>query len=161
MATRIPDPNVKPKLSEVLPRLHQHLDLIGFVLFAPAVIMILMALQWGGVVYAWKSATIIGLFVGGAGNFAVWAIWNWYKGDDAMLPIRLMKRRIVWSSALNQMWLFTTLFIAAFFMPIYFQAVKGSSPFMAGVYVLPSIVSQLIAAVASGVLGKFTIRLPN
>ncbi|KAK6825861.1 major facilitator superfamily domain-containing protein, partial [Apiospora arundinis] len=40
----IPEEEVKPKASTLLPRLHHHLDLIGFVLFAPAVLMLLLAL---------------------------------------------------------------------------------------------------------------------
>ena len=45
---RIPDQNVKDKPSVVIRQLHKKLDLVGFVLFAPAVIMLLLALQWGG-----------------------------------------------------------------------------------------------------------------
>jgi hypothetical protein len=154
LATRIPDHPGKPKARDILPKLHHHLDLIGFGVFAGAAIQILLALQWGGVDYPWKSATIIGLFVGGAGTFVVWAVWNHHKGDAALIPFSLVKKRAVWSAALTQMFIFTNLFVSAFFLPIYFQAVKGASPFMAGVYILPSILSQLVAAVLSGILGK-------
>jgi hypothetical protein len=35
-------------------------------------------------------------------------------------------------------------------MPIYFQAVDGATPTMSGVYLLPSILGQLFAAVIAG-----------
>ena len=152
--TRIPDQMTKPKVREVLPRLHHYLDLVGFAVFAGAAIQVLLALQWGGVEHPWKSATIIGLFLGGAGTFVAWGFWNWRKGDSALIPFSLVKQRVVWSAALTQLFIFTNLFVSSFFLPIFFQAVKGASPFMAGVYLLPSILSQLVAAVTSGFLGR-------
>ncbi|OIW24685.1 hypothetical protein CONLIGDRAFT_657275 [Coniochaeta ligniaria NRRL 30616] len=159
--TRIPDQMVKPKVRDVLPKPHHYLDLIGFAVFSGASIQILLALQWGGVERPWKSATIIGLLVGGAATYVAWGFWNSYKGDSALVPFSLVKQRAVWSAALTQLFIFTNLFISAFFLPIYFQAVKGASPFMAGVYMLPNILSQLITAVTSGFLvGKLGYYLP-
>jgi len=37
------------------------LDLVGFFIFAPSAIMFLLALEWGGINYAWNGGTIIGL----------------------------------------------------------------------------------------------------
>lgn len=39
-------------------------------------------------------------------------------------------------------------------VPIYFQTVRGASASLSGVYLLPMILSILIAAVGSGILGK-------
>lgn len=152
--TRIPDRVVKPKVRDVLPGLHHYLDLIGFAVFAGAAVQILLALQWGGGEYPWKSATIIGLFLGGAGTFVAWSFWNSYKGDSALIPVSIVRQRVVWSAALTQLFIFTNLFVTSFFLPIYFQAVMGKTPLTAGVYILPGILSQLVSAVASGILGK-------
>jgi hypothetical protein len=154
---RIPDSIVKPKAREILPKLHQYLDLVGFVVFAGAAIQILLALQWGGVESPWKSATIIGLFLGGGATLVAWGFWNAHKGDSALIPFSFVRQRVVWSAALTHMLIFTNVFVSSFFLPIYFQAVKGKTPFMAGVYILPSILSQLVAAVSSGILGKLSL----
>lgn len=152
--THVPEQVAKSKALDVLRTIHHKLDLLGFVLFAPAAIQLLLALQWGGNQFAWNSATIIGLFCGAAGTFAVWAIFNWYKKDAAMIPFSMVRRRIVWCSCLTSGSLMIQIFVASYYMPIFFQGIKGVTPFMSGVYLLPSIVPQLLMAVIAGVLGK-------
>jgi len=47
--SRIPEGEVvKPEAREVVKDLHNKLDLVGFLLFAPSVMMLLLAVQWGG-----------------------------------------------------------------------------------------------------------------
>lgn len=137
----------------ILAQLPHYLDLIGFALFAPAVIELLIALEFGGNQYAWDSSQVIGLFCGSGVTFLVWLGWNWYKGDDALLPVSVIRRRTIWVSALNYGLLMSTLFGAAYYLPIYFQAVKGVSAILSGVYFLPTIGPQLLMAVVAGVMG--------
>ncbi|KAI1126002.1 major facilitator superfamily domain-containing protein [Nemania abortiva] len=148
----IPEQRVKDKASQVLPHLHRHLDLIGFALFAPAVIQLLLALQYGGVHFPWNSSQVIGLFVGAGATFIVWCIWNYHKGDDALIPVSIVKKRVVWASAINYAFVLSTLFGTSYYLPIYFQAVKGVNAILSGVYLLPTILSQLVFAIASGTL---------
>lgn len=112
--TRVPDAHEKPKPLAVLKDLHNKLDLVGFVLFAPAIIMLLLAMQWGGNQYAWDSATIIGLFCGFGGNLLVWAAWNWHKKDAALIPVSMVKKRTVWSACLNIGALMSALYISTY-----------------------------------------------
>jgi hypothetical protein len=51
---------------------------------------------------------------------------------------------------------FSTMQVVVYYLPIYFQAIKGASPMMSGVYLLPSILSQLIGTLLSGALGQFS-----
>jgi len=45
------------------------------------------------------------------------------------------------------------LITTSYYMAIYFQAVRGVSPLLAGVYILPSILSQMFVAITAGILG--------
>ncbi|CAM1503053.1 Fc.00g078290.m01.CDS01 [Cosmosporella sp. VM-42] len=130
------------------------LDLTGFALFAPCTVMFLLALQWGGVDYPWKSATVIGLFCGGGGLLVIFLWWEHRIGTRAMIPIPVIRKREVWTSCLTMLFLFVTVFVASYYFPIYFQSVKNASPFTSGVDMLPSILSQLAAAIASGFLAS-------
>lgn len=134
--------------------MHKELDLVGFALFAPAAIMLLLALQYGGNQYSWNSSQVIGLLVGSVVTFAVFVLWEAHKGDSAMIPASIMKRRTVWASCITFGFLMSLLYMITYYLPIYFQAVKGVSPTMSGVYLLPTIIAQLLAAGLSGFLGK-------
>lgn len=43
----------------------KRLDYLGLVLYCGGLIMLLLGITWGGKLYAWDSAYIIGLLVGG------------------------------------------------------------------------------------------------
>lgn len=155
----IPDQAKKPSIKSAMDTILHKLDLVGFVLFAPAAIQLLLALEYGGSKYPWGSATVIGLFCGAAGTFALFLYWEYRHGDRAMIPLSMVAKRTVWSSCLVMVSLFAMVLSAAYYLPVYFQAIKNESPLMSGVYMLPSILSQLAFAVTSGALSKFP-RMP-
>lgn len=152
----IPDGNVKARPLTVLRSIHRELDLVGFALLAPAVIQLLLALQYGGNQFSWNSSQVIGLFCGAGATGLVFCAWLLHRGDAALIPLSLAGRSAVWSASLTQTSLFTTVFLAAYFIPIYFQTVKGASPLLSGVYMLPAILTQLLGAVLSGAMVQKT-----
>jgi hypothetical protein len=153
---RIPEQTPKQSALLILPKLYHYLDLVGFLLFAPAVLQLLLALQYGGNQYSWNSSCVIGLFCGSAATFVVWLFWNQYKGDNALLPPSMIKRREVWSSGLYQAFMIAAVYGSTFYLPIYFQAINNATAMLSGVYLLPTILPQLFAAGLSGVLRKFS-----
>jgi hypothetical protein len=66
----------------------------------------------------------------------------------------MMKVQAVWAGALTHCCVLTNILCASFFLPIYFQAVKGANPMMSGVYVLASVLSQLLVLPLAGRLGE-------
>jgi hypothetical protein len=58
-------------------------DPIGTVLFVPAIICLLLALQWGGTEYAWNSGRIIALFVVFGVCIVFFCVDQWWMGDEA------------------------------------------------------------------------------
>lgn len=148
---RVPDANPKPRFSvKLLPKLLPELDLFGFALFAPASVMFLLALQFGGNDYAWNSSVIIGLFCGSGVMGMLFCLWEYRMGDRAMMPGFLLKQRVVLCSLLHMACTMTLVSIPSYFLPSYFQSVLGTSPTMSGVDMLPSIISQLLFIVLSG-----------
>jgi MFS family permease len=152
---------VKPRTQPIKKIILTQLDLEGFLLFAPAAIMVFLALEWGGNKYHWYSATIIGLFCGSGATLILFGLWEWRQGDKAMAPFSILRLRPVWTSCFAMFLFFGCLQIASYYLPIYFQTVRDSSPMISGVWMLPNVLSQLIATVASGTLvGRMGYYLP-
>ncbi|KAH8886588.1 putative MFS multidrug transporter [Thozetella sp. PMI_491] len=156
----IPDHLQKPRLADAFRNGIVDFDIPGFILFAPSVIMFFLALQYGGNQFAWNSSIVIGLFVGSGVTFLAWLIWDRHAGEKAMLPLSMMKKRLVWSSCICGSFMAGSIFVTAYYLPIYFQAVLGQTPFESGVDVLANIVSQMAFGVAAGggiqALGYYT-----
>lgn len=151
----IPDRRPKSQVEKSfrsIPKILNSLDIFGFILFAPTAIMFLLALEWGGTKYSWNSGTVIGLFCGSAGMLLVFLAWQYKRGDTAMIPLSLFRIRIVVCSCLTQFFMAANLLTTSYYMAVYFQAVRGVAPMLSGVYLLPSILSQMFGAVLSGAL---------
>ena len=150
----IPQQFPRPAPMSVVRTLHTSLDLVGFAIFASAFVMLLLALQWGGSTYAWSDSRVIGLFCGAGATAIVWLFWDHHKGDTALIPFSMVRQRTVWASCIVYGLFMSNLYTASYWVPVYFQGVKGASPTMSGVYILPMIIAHIFAAMASGPIGK-------
>ncbi|KAL9035612.1 MAG: hypothetical protein Q9214_006498, partial [Letrouitia sp. 1 TL-2023] len=109
------------------------LDLLGTFFFIPAIVAMLLALQWGGLTYAWSSPRIIGLFVAfGVCIIAFIGIQFW-KPEIATISPRLVAKRSVWAGGSYIFFLGAGFFLLLYYIPIWFQAVKGVSAFQSGI----------------------------
>ncbi|KAM0420406.1 hypothetical protein ACHAPT_011827 [Fusarium lateritium] len=149
--TPIPEIKAKLPVREVLKNWFHLFDMVGFALIAPAAIMLLLALQYGGNDFAWDSPEVIGLFVGSAVTFAVFFVWEQRVGHDAMVPLYMLKNRIVYSASFTLFFLSGVLYIGNYYLPIYFQSIKNDSATMSGVHLLPSAIGQALLALMAGV----------
>ena len=149
----IPDGGASRTVQQTVLQRLRRLDLIGFVILGPATIQLILALQWGGIKYSWNSATIIGLFCGAFATLLVFLVWESSMGKEAMIPLYLIRRRIIWSSCLNIAFFVGCAFTTTYYFPIYFQAVRGASPTLSGVDVLPQVLVNMVATIFTGALG--------
>lgn len=147
-----------PLSPAVIQKTIPELDLIGFSLFSTASIMLLLALQFGGNQFSWGSPTVINLFWGAGVTAALFFVWAYRRGDRAMIPPSIAGHRIVWTSAINGSMLVASILVAAQYLPIYFQGVRGYGPAMSGVNTLPGILSQLLTVIFCGAIGKYSRR---
>ncbi|KAK6822502.1 hypothetical protein PG987_014047 [Apiospora arundinis] len=132
---RIPEAN-RPqaaKKATFLQTLYQ-LDVIGAALLMPPIICLLLALQEGG--HAWGKPSVIGLLVTSIVLFAVFAYSQHRHADVAMIPFRLIKQRSVLAGFWYILCTSSALVIMTYFLPLWFQVVKGASAIQSGVGVI-------------------------
>ncbi|KAJ6487610.1 major facilitator superfamily domain-containing protein [Mycena sanguinolenta] len=127
-------------------------DSLGTLIFIPAVVCLLLALQWGGSKYPWNSGRVIALLVVfGVFAAAFVAIQIWQQ-ENATVPPRIFLKRTIWGSGWFSLCIGASFFIVIFYLPIWFQAIKGTSAVKSGIDNLPLILPMVIAMILSGVL---------
>ncbi|KAI9824734.1 MAG: hypothetical protein M1832_001560 [Thelocarpon impressellum] len=144
-----------PEGMTVLQRVRK-LDLIGGGILIPALICLLLALQWGGSTYAWSNSRIIGLFVGFGLLIALFIFSQIKLGEAATLPPRLFKSRTVVSATTFAFFFGASFFTLIFYLPLYFQSVKGSSATKSGIEILPLMLATVVSSIVTGGLTSFT-----
>jgi len=152
---RIPEPKQKSPPLQILGTAVKSLDLPGFMLICPAVVMLLLGLQFGGNEYPWNSSVVIGLLVGGAATFAAFLVWEYRQGDAAMVPLAMLRHRVIWSAAMTMFFSLSSVLVADFYIAIYFQAIRDDTPLMSGVHMLPITLGLVLFTMISGALSKF------
>lgn len=125
-------------------------DLVGTAVFMPAIICLLLALQWGGAKYAWGNGRIIALLVLAFVLLVIFLYIQYRKGDDATIPGRIIGQRSVMASAWFAACLGSAFFVLVYYIPIWFQAIKSVSAIKSGIMNLPMILSLVIMSMVAG-----------
>lgn len=131
------------------------LDLIGASILIPAIISLLLPLQWGGSTYPWDSPQIIGLFTT-AGALAIVFTYSQMKlGDKGTLPPYLFRNRSVLCAFVFGGFFGAGFFSLILYLAIYFQSVMGSTALHAGIQLLPLLIATTFSGIVTG--GLITI----
>ncbi|QSZ35301.1 hypothetical protein DSL72_008170 [Monilinia vaccinii-corymbosi] len=126
-------------------------DLLGTAFFIPAIICLLLALQWGGTKYPWGNGRIIALFVLFGILVGTFIAIQFWKGDSATVPPSMMKKRSMWSAACFSFCLGSYFLLLVYYLPIWFQAVKGDSAVKSGISNIPMVLSLVVVSLISGI----------
>lgn len=126
------------------------MDLYGLAALVPAIVCILLAVQWGGARYAWNNGRIIALFVLGGILAIVFVVIENRQGDRAIVPPSVIKRRTVWACSFYSAMLFGSFLALCYYLPIWFQAIKRDSATQSGIHNLPSILGTTIFSIVAG-----------
>ncbi|KAF7960966.1 hypothetical protein EAE96_000636 [Botrytis aclada] len=136
------------------------LDLLGASLLIPAIICLLLPLQWGGSTYPWNSGHIIGLFVTSAILTVLFICTQIRLGEAGTLPPYLFQNRNTVCAFAFSAFFGAGFFSLSYYLPVYFQSVKGSSALHAGIQMLPLLLACTVSSTGTGAaisaLGYYT-----
>ncbi|GAB1645498.1 MDR family MFS transporter [Krasilnikovia sp. MM14-A1259] len=103
--------------------------------------------EWG-----WGSSRSIACFVIGALGLIAFVLAERAYGDEALLPLRLFRNRTVAVGSTSSTIVGMAMFGGLMTVPLYLQIVKGSSPTVAGLQMIPFVVGIMAGSITSGQL---------
>ncbi|KAJ5179473.1 hypothetical protein N7492_002683 [Penicillium capsulatum] len=130
----------------------KRMDPLGIIAFIPAIVSVLLGLQWGGTEYPWKDTRIIILFVLFAVFGIAWGIIQFWMQEQATVPPRLLKDRNVLGAVIHAMFLGGSFFVFGYYLPIWFQAIKEVSASESGISNLPMVISMIVCSALGGLI---------
>ncbi|KAF4540318.1 MFS transporter [Lasiodiplodia theobromae] len=126
-------------------------DWLGTATMLGLTLMLLLALNMGGVVAAWSSAKIVCLLVFGVLMVVGFVVSEQRFATHPIMPLRLFRDRSN-VAAFAAAFCSGFVFIAAeYYLPLYFQSSRAADPILSGVLILPLITTEAVAAVGTGV----------
>lgn len=140
----------KPKLGNWKETI-RNLDPLGTMLFLPSIICLLLALEWGAAEYAWNSPRLIALLAVFAALFTGFGIWQYLtRNTTATLPARVLMQRSVVLGGASQFCVGSTMLTFSLYLPLWFQAIKGTSAMQSGINTIPLVLSVVVGSILSG-----------
>jgi EmrB/QacA subfamily drug resistance transporter len=132
-----------------LRRVHHQIDYLGTAVLALAVTSLILLTSLGGTTYAWASTPIYILGVAGVALIGVFVLVE-RRAAEPVLPLHLFKLRTFSMTSVVGFIVGFAMFGAITYLPAFFQVVRGISPTISGVYLLPLMAGLLLVSISSG-----------
>jgi hypothetical protein len=117
------------------------MDFLGVAFISGTAICLTLAMRWAGAEKSWQSSEVIGTLVGTGLLAIAFAVDQWYQGERALIMPSLLKNRTILVGAIFEFFISGAFYVALFYLPIYFQVVKGASAIGSGVRLIPLVLT--------------------
>ncbi len=142
-----------------IPRDHR-IDYWGAAALVVGLVPLLTVAEQGRT-WGWDSGRSIACYVIGLIGVVAFVLAERMMGDEALIPLRLFRERTVVVSTVANVVIGAAMFGGISVLPLYLQIVKGASPTVAGLQLLPLTGGIMLASIVSGQLisrtGKYRI----
>lgn len=140
--------------NDVLKRLPRHerphkIDIIGAVLMIAATVLLLLALSWGGGVFAWSSPQILAL-TGASAVAWVLFVLRLRTAAEPFIPLSVMFNPIVATATATIFFVIGTMVALSIYIPIYFEAVADLSAGQSGLALIAFMGGTVAGAQVAG-----------
>jgi EmrB/QacA subfamily drug resistance transporter len=127
---------------------HQ-IDYLGTALLAAAAVCLVLMTTWGGTRYPWGSPLIIGLGVASVVLAVGWGLAE-RRAAEPVLPLHLFRSAVFSITSAIAFAVGFAMFGALTYLSIYLQVVKGITPALSGLHLLPMMLGLLVTSILSG-----------
>jgi EmrB/QacA subfamily drug resistance transporter len=140
---------VAAQVPGALTRVHHVIDYLGTLVLSLAATSLILLTSLGGTTYPWKSAPIYILGVAGVLLIGLFVVVE-RRAAEPILPLHLFKLRTFSTTSVVGFIIGFAMFGAITYLPAFFQVVRGISPTISGVYLLPLMAGLLLMSIGSG-----------
>lgn len=147
-------PSYRPQPTRTILARFAQIDALGTILSIGCLVCLVMGINFGGTLYAWKSASIIVPFVL-AGALLVAFILQQRAALLTTKASRLFPATLLRNQETILLFVLTATsnsagFVPIYYIPMYFQFTRGDSPLEAGVRLLPLIITITFMIMVNG-----------
>ena len=150
------------------------MDVVGAGFLISAIVCLLLSLQWGGLQYPWSESKVWGCMLGFFLLIIIFIGIQVRLGDRATIPVKILKQRTILATAMTLAFMSMGLYRSVdlvlraianrtshiYYLPFYFQGVKGTTAEESGIRTVPYLVSNTLFAIVTGglvtALGYYT-----
>jgi EmrB/QacA subfamily drug resistance transporter len=132
-----------------LRRVQHRIDYVGTVLLAGAATSLVLLTSLGGTTYGWSSLPIY-LMGAGAVVLGVAFVWAERRAAEPVVPLHLFGNRVFSAASAVGFVVGFAMFGAIAYLPQYMQIVKGASPTISGLRLLPLMAGLLATSIVTG-----------
>ncbi|TKA25586.1 hypothetical protein B0A50_05447 [Salinomyces thailandicus] len=127
------------------------IDFLGLFFGTAAVILLLIPISSGGHAGTpWDSAEVIAMFVVGGVCLFAFLLSEWKWAQLPMMPLSIFRKASVAAMLAQSFLLGACYYSYLYFLPLYYQNVRGRSPLIAACLQLPLVVAQSSVSTLSG-----------
>ncbi|KAH8164729.1 hypothetical protein CIB48_g3495 [Xylaria polymorpha] len=148
LTIRNPPPPAKTELSQ-MQKIRQ-IDIIGATLLIGGITSLLLALQWGGIMYPWSDSKVFGTIIGFALILITFILLQLRDQVNCTIPLRIFRNRTVCAACAFILAIQVAMVTQTYYWPIYFQSVKNTNAQTSGIFILPLVISNTLTTVITG-----------
>ncbi|MDQ2815986.1 MAG: MFS transporter [Actinomycetota bacterium] len=140
---------VASQVPGTLSRVHHTIDYLGTAVLSLTATSFILLTSLGGTTYKWDSAPIWILGAAGVVGVGVFVVVE-RRAAEPVLPLHLFKLRAFTVTSVVGFIVGFAMFGAITYLPAFYQVVRGVSPTLSGVRLLPLMAGLLIVSIGSG-----------
>ncbi|WVO13016.1 hypothetical protein L204_100625 [Cryptococcus depauperatus] len=148
----LPLKHVKGRMREKLKKL----DFYGSLLTLAWAVPFLIALSWAGSQYAWDSAAVLAPLLIGIALLGLFLFVEAKLVSLPLVPLHIFKNKSVSANYFTTFMNGLSFYATLYYLPNYFQVVRGLSAIRSGIHILPLMLVQTFASFTSGFLQSKT-----
>ncbi len=140
---------VTKNLNVPFERRPHRLDWPGAIALIVCLVPLLIVANEGNI-WGWGASKSLACYAIGLIGLVAFLVIERLYGDDALLPMRLFRGRTFSVAVSSSFFIGMAMFGGLLLLPLYLQVVRGSSPTLAGLELLPLVLGMMIGSIGSG-----------